>query len=325
MIHYTGMRFNKFHLIIRIPPIMRNSRSYITYIAGLILYGSNGIVAGFSSLSSLELVFLRTLFGAVFLTCIFLLTGHRFSCSAHKKDTLLIALSGTAMAADWLLLFEAYSRIGVSLSIIINYCGPIIVIALSPLFFKERLTVRKICALLFAMFGAVLVSGSAVISGFDIIGLICAILSAFSYSAIIITNKKALHIAGMENATLQLLFTLAAVTVFFLFRQDFMIQFSNSDIIPVLWLGLINTGLASWLYFSSIGSLPAWSVSILGYLEPLSAVFLSAMILKEVMQPLQVVGAVFILGSTLSVLLIPNTVGQKSACKANDCDYAAPR
>ena len=45
---------------------------------------------------------------------------------------LFVAISGIAMATDWLLLFEAYAQIGVSLGMLINYTGPAIVIAASP-------------------------------------------------------------------------------------------------------------------------------------------------------------------------------------------------
>ncbi|WP_313770619.1 DMT family transporter [Bacillus sp. S/N-304-OC-R1] len=49
-------------------------------------------------------------------------------------------------------------------------------------------------------------------------------------------------------------------------------------------------------YFSSIGRLPVQSVSILGYLEPLSALVFSAAILGEKLSLVQLVGAVLILG-----------------------------
>lgn len=63
-------------------------------------------------------------------------------------------------------------------------------------------------------------------------------------------------------------------------------------------LGLINTGVGCYCYFSLIGSLPAQSVAICGYLEPLFAVLLSVLILHETMRPLQILGAVLIIGGT---------------------------
>ena len=66
-----------------------------------------------------------------------------------------------------------------------------------------------------------------------------------------------------------------------------------------LLLGLVNTGVGCYCYFSSIGDLPAQSVAICGYLEPLSAVLLSVLILHETMAPLQILGAVLIIGGAV--------------------------
>ena len=114
-------------------------RDLLKYILGLLLFGSNGVVASFIRLQSHEIVLLRSLLGGVFLLGLFFLTGGRFTIRQHKRDTVYVILSGAAMAADWLLLFEAYARIGVSLGMIINYCGPIVVIISSAFFFSEKI------------------------------------------------------------------------------------------------------------------------------------------------------------------------------------------
>ena len=67
----------------------------------------------------------------------------------------------------------------------------------------------------------------------------------------------------------------------------------------MLWIGIINTGLGCFLYFSSISALPAQTVAICGYLEPLSAVLFSVIILWERMLPVQIIGTVLILGGTM--------------------------
>ena len=129
------------------------SRAYLTYFIALLLFGSNGVVSSYISLNSYEIVFLRSLFGSFLLIIIFFPTGHQITAFKHKKDMFFITLSGVSMAADWLFLFEAYAQIGVSLVMLINYCGPAIVIALSPLLFKESLTRMKQTALIAALAG----------------------------------------------------------------------------------------------------------------------------------------------------------------------------
>ena len=69
--------------------------------------------------------------------------------------------------------------------------------------------------------------------------------------------------------------------------------------LSALLLGVVNTGFGCWLYFSSIGALPVQTVSVCGYLEPLSAVFFSVLLLHEVLTPARWIGAAMILGGAM--------------------------
>ena len=67
----------------------------------------------------------------------------------------------------------------------------------------------------------------------------------------------------------------------------------------VLLLGIVNTGFGCWCYFSALGALPVQTVAVCGYLEPLSAVIFSALLLHERLTPLQITGACLIIGGAL--------------------------
>lgn len=203
------------------------------------------------------------------------------------------------MGADWLLLFEAFAQIGVSLGMLINYCGPVIVVALSPFLFKERISPQKLTSLITALIGVFLISGQAATEGANFWGLLCAGLSAVSYAAMVIFNKKSKQVTGMENSTLQLFFAFVTVSIFIGFKQCFYIEIATEDWLPILWIGLLNTGISCYLYFSSIGRLPVQTVAICGYLEPLSAVALAAVLLQESMTVTQLFGATMIIGGSV--------------------------
>ncbi len=274
-------------------------QAYFKYISALLLFGSNGVVASHIRLTSYEIVLLRSLLGSILLIGIFFYSKHKLTALQHKRDLLYIALSGVAMAADWLFLFEAFAQIGVSIGMMINYFGPVIVMSLAPLIFKERVTWTKITALLMALSGVFLISGQAVIDGISAWGLFCAVMSAISYAAMVIFNKMSEQVTGMENSTIQLFFAFVTVAVFVGFKQGFYIEIEPGNWLPILWLGLLNTGVSCYLYFSSIGRLPAQTVAVCGYIEPLSAVIFSMIFLHETMLLLQILGAVLIIGGAL--------------------------
>jgi drug/metabolite transporter (DMT)-like permease len=274
-------------------------KDFLKYLAGLLLFGSNGIIASHIALSSDEIVFLRSALGSLLLIALFLSTGHRFTAISHKKDLIYIAASGIAMAANWLFLFEAYQQIGVSLSIIVNYCGPAIAVVVSAALFHDKLTANKIIALLSALLGAILINGFADKVEINMTGLMCAVLAAFSCAAMIIFNKRSKNITGMENAVLQLLFTAFSVTIYAGCRGALKMEIPSDNWPWILWLALLNTGVGCYFYFSSISALPVQTVAVCGYLEPLSAVFFSVIFLHEAMLPIQWLGAALIIGGAV--------------------------
>lgn len=74
------------------------------------------------------------------------------------------------------------------------------------------------------------------------------------------------------------------------------VSLDTTHITCMVCLGIVNTGLGYYLYFSGVQRLSAQSVSICGYMEPFTALALSAIILGESLTLLQWIGAACILG-----------------------------
>lgn len=273
--------------------------SYQRYILSVLLFGSNGIIASFIALNSYEIVFLRTLIGCTLLIILFFATKNTLTAHHYKKDLIFIALSGASMGASWMFLYEAYVQIGVSISTLIYYCAPVIMMALSPILFKERLTWVKVVGFLVVLSGVILVNGRIVSEGSNSFGILCVAMATLTFAALVMFNKQSHHVFGMENAMIQMVFCLLTVGIFVFFKQGLAIDIARSDILPILVLGLLNTGIGCYFYFSSIGHLPVQTVAICGYLEPLSAVLFSVIFLHETLIPIQIVGAVLIIGGAL--------------------------
>src|SRR5512137_1518333 len=265
------------------------SKAFIKYIAALLLFGSNGIVASYISLPSYEIVFTRTLIGSLFLLLIFISSKQKVRFWRNKPHSLYLVISGVAMGASWMFLFEAYAQIGVSLATLAYYCGPVIVMILSPIIFKEKMTAVKLLGFLAVVLGMFCVNGQSLWQGNVSWGLVFGILSAFMYAFMVIFNKKAASITGLENPMWQLITSFITVGVFLGLKQGFSISIEPGNLAPMLILGVVNTGLGCYFYFSSIGDLPVQTVAIWGYLEPLSALIFSAAFLGETLSFVQIV------------------------------------
>ena len=274
-------------------------QAYIKYILGLLLFGSNGVISGFISLNSYEIVLTRTILGSAFLILLLLLSRQKLQIFRYKREIPYMLLSGIALAANWMFLFEGYAQVGVSITILLCYCGPILVMLVSPFFFNEKITLPKIIGFCAVMLGMVFINGQSLQAGKSLWGIFCGIMAAVTYVFMVISNKKATHITGLENSTVQLFISFLAVAVFVVCKQGFTMDIQSSDWLPILVLGILNTGVGMYLYFSPISKLPVQSVAICGYLEPLSAVVFSVLFLHEEMLPLYILGGILIIGGAL--------------------------
>lgn len=274
----------------------------VRYVGSLLLYGTNGVAARFLHLGSMQVVLLRTFFGWLVLTLAWIF-GRRARQRAGRREIFFVLLSGVCMAADWLFLFEAYARIGVGLGMVLNYCGPVFVMLASAVFFREKMGAISWCALGVSLLGAVLISFEAA-GTVDAVGLLCAAVSALCYAAMVLTNRQAVSFSGLSRVVVQMTGALGTVALYALLRGGLLFRVPAGSWGTALWLGVCSTGLGSYLYFSSIPRLPVREVSVLGYVEPLSALVFSAVLLGERMRPAQMLGAGLILGGTLGMELL---------------------
>lgn len=199
------------------------------------------------------------------------------------------------MGLSWTCLFETYQQLGVSIASLFYACGPVILMLLSPIFFKECLTKEKLIGFSIVFLGIVLINGNAMEGQANLFGIITGILSATFYAMIILFNKKATHITGLINTTLLVLSALVVVSVMICLKQGPHLTMMPKDYLTVTILGLVNTGLACYLYFTGMTYLPVQSVAVLGYLETLSAIIFSVLFLGELMTPLQTLGGTLVI------------------------------
>ena len=276
-----------------------NKKALFKFLCSVVLLGLNGIMASHIALTSYEIVFLRNLIGLVLLAAVFFAGKGRIHIKEYRREVIFVGLSGMAMGLNWMFLFEAYKHIGVSLSSLLVYCAPVTVAMLSPILFKEKLTLFKIAGFVIVFSGVVMVNGEIAASDGSIWGMFCGIMSAVAYFCIIVFNKQAKNIRGMENAVVQLIGCFIVIAAFLGARQLFVIHIPPEAWPWILELGVVNTGVACYLYFSSLPELPVQTISAFSYVEPLSAVFFAALLLGEKMTVIQIIGAVCIIGGAM--------------------------
>ena len=271
-------------------------------IASVFMFGTIAPFVRHISVSSGEVALYRAVLAAVLIGLYLLVTKQRIPFKAIKRELPLFLLSGVAMAFNWILLFEAYKYTTVSVATLSYYFAPVIVTAVCPILFKEKLTAKQILCFIMSTVGLVLITGLGDMSqGSDHFkGILLGLGAAVLYAVVMLVNKFIKNVDGIHRTLLQFLAVIAILTPYVLLTSGVTVQNLNgAGWACLLIVGLLHTGVTYCLYFSSPKELPGQKAAILSYIDPLVAVLISVLLLHETMTLLQVIGGALILGFTL--------------------------
>ncbi len=233
-------------------------------------------------------------------------SGHGFDGKSIVKNLKLLIPSGIAMAFNWICLFEAYRFTGVTVATLCYYMAPVIVVVISPFILKERLTATKGVSVIAAVIGAVLISGVVTGATKSVKGILFGLAAAALYSTVIVINKFVRELSPVETTFVQL--TVAAVTMipYVLLTEDVTgFDFDTKSVILTLIIGMFHTGFAYMIYFSSVQKIPAQTTAVFSYIDPVTAIIVSAVFLGERLDAVQIIGTVLIFAATLFNELAP--------------------
>ena len=276
-------------------------------VIAMLIVGSIGIFVHFIAMPSAVVAAARAIIGTLFLLLTIISKRTAIQWKFVKQNAIYLIISGAAIGFNWIFLFEAYQYTTVAVATLCYYMAPAFVILLAPIVLKEKLTPLNILCTLFALLGAVLISGVLGGSGANLTGVFYGLLAAVLYASIMILNKKMKGLSGLELTFFQLTVATCVMLPYVLITEDLVnLLWTPQSMSLLLIVGIIHTGLVYQLFFSAMNQLPAQTSSLLSYIDPITAIFLSAWLLQEKLSPIQVMGTVLILGSALVNELLVN-------------------
>ena len=280
----------------------RNDKStYLQFITAMIIVGTIGVFRRFIPVSSAFLAFTRGTLGSLSLSAFVKVKGQKIRHGMERRQFWLLALNGAIIGVNWIFLFEAFRFTTVAVATLCYYLQPTLLILVSPLFFKEKLTLRKIFFAVTAFIGMVLVSG--VIGGDgsgDLRGVAFGLAAALLYTVAVVINKKVTAVDPFEKTIIQLASAAIVLIPYILLTEDISsIQLDPLSIILIIIVGVIHTGFVYYLYFGSMENMSAQAVALLSYIDPVVAVIASWLVLGEALTVMVVIGAILIIGSAV--------------------------
>ncbi|MED3552588.1 DMT family transporter [Cytobacillus praedii] len=273
----------------------------IQFILSMMIFGTIGLVVRYIDLSSSERALLSSFIGCVFLLFIFFMFKKKISWNLVKSNALFLILSGIALGGNWVFLYQSYDYTSIANATLGYYFAPVFVMILSPFVLREQLSIKKIVCIGVAVIGMLMILGEGVSTSDsdDLLGLSFGLIAAAFYAALLLLNKFIKDIGKLELTIIQLGTTTFLLMPYVFLTSGFGIfEVSSSSIPFILILGIINTGIGFWLFFSGMEGLKGQSIAMLSYVDPFVAILISAIILQEEMTIIQILGGVLLLGST---------------------------
>ncbi len=271
-------------------------------LASMVLFGTIGVFVRGIPLPSSVFALTRGLIGTLFLLAVLAIKGLRICMPDVRRNWVKLCLAGVFLGGNWILLFEAYRYTTVATATLCYYLSPLLVVLVSPLLFHERLTPFKLFCAALALVGMALVSGvtdAAPLDQSETVGILLGVGAAVLYACIVLLNKSLRAITQYDTTIVQLAVSAIVLLPYVCFTECMTeMAFAPRTVLLLLVVGVVHTGIAYALYFGSIKDLSAQTVAMFSYIDPIVAILLSVLLLKEPMGPIGMVGAALVLGAT---------------------------
>lgn len=224
-------------------------------------------------------------------------------------ETWKVILLSSLRAITSITLLIGYANISSGIASTINFMYPIIVAVCMMIFFGEKRSAIDIFAILVSIFGVyLLASGNSLIieGGNTTLGLTCSIISAFSFAAYYICMKrlKADKIEVVKFTTwIMMLSALYFIICAFVFEGQIGMISGCRSWIFIMGLALWSTMISNFTGVKAVRRIGPTFTSILGALQPLTAVVLGVLFLHEHLYLKSIIGITLIFAAVTIVVM----------------------
>lgn len=281
------------------------TKGVILAIISAICYGMNPLGALFlyeEGLNVNSVIFYRFIFASILLAIFMIIKKDSFYLKF--KEIILLALLGLLFGISAISLFNSFLYMDAGLASTVLFIYPIFVAIIMALFFKEKNSIITILSIVFAFIGVVLLyeSDGANVSNF---GIFLVIVSSLCYAIYIVIINQYLKMSALKVTFYSMLFCTITILIHSFFD-------SSLNIMPLvnfnmwfytIFLALVPTIISLLFLIKAIQLIGSTSASILGALEPLTAVLIGVYVFNEKITFWLVIGIVFILVGVILIVL----------------------
>lgn len=284
---------------------LNKSKSYILVLTAAFLWGILGTF--FRKLSALgfspmEVTLMRLFVAAVLLSIVILLKD-RGRFRIRLKDLWCPVLGGFFTAGMFLCYFTALTYTTVAVAGVLLYTAPGFVVIFSALFFKERITVEKVIALILLILGC-MCSGGLVGGALSVTtrGLLWGIMSGLTYALYSVFNRFTLNRGyGGLTATFYTMLFGSIIAMFLVDPPEMVVKLTPEGIFWGVGIGFVCCMLPYLVYTLGMKQIETGEAAMLATAEPVVAALVSVIVLHEPMTAYVVMGVMLIVMGILAM------------------------
>lgn len=288
-------------------------KAFVRFILAMAVFGSLGVFRRNLDLPSSVIACFRGIVGSLFLLLLKHLRREAPDRAGIRRNLMLLLISGAIIGFNWILLFESYNYTSVAVATLCYYMSPVIVMIASPFLLNEKMTVRKTVCIAAALTGMVFVSGlpeTGIPGRGELKGILLGLGAACLYGTVVILNKKIIGVRAADKTIIQLAAAGGVLIPYVLLTESIPSVLSGmtpGKMALLFVMSIFLTGIPYEMYFAAFDYMPAQAVALFSYIDPVTAIILSAVILHEPLTLTEIAGAVMILGAAAASEISPSS------------------
>lgn len=307
---------------------MRDAKGYLMIMAAATFWGVSATAAKFllnQDVDTILIVQMRVTVSALLVVVFYGFFKQRL-LRVRVRDLWMFALLGViGVAGANFTYYFTIKESTVATAIILQYTAPLFVMAYTTIVGEERFTLLKLAAAVVSLAGCFFAVGAYDTSVLKLstLGLISGAGSMVCFAFLSIFSR---HILRQYNVWTMTVYAFIAASLFWLLVNPPSMIVAQSPSAET-WVGLVLLAIVSVLiphslFFAGIRHVVASRAVITSTLEPVVAIALAALFLGELLRPLQVLGAVLVVGAILLLQVRKEDDSTGTAAVAEDAGVA---
>ncbi len=279
---------------------MRRFSGYILTIISAVSFGVMPIlarVAYASGVDPITLLFLRFTTATVLMAVILII--RKIPLPSGRSFFHLVLMGGVGYVGQSLCYFTALTLASASLVALLLYLYPMLVVVLSIIFLREKITWIKIAALGMALIGSALTIGFS--GEGKTAGILFGVAAAVIYSVYIVSGSRVMQKVQALPASTVIIGSAAVVYSVLVAYRGPVFPTTPGGWLAIFGVAVIGTVIAIGTFLAGMERIGPSNASTISTLEPVVSVILAGLLLGEDLSPLKLFGGVLILAAVVTL------------------------